>query len=277
VAVLADYHVHTSLSADGRGSPREMCLRAVELGLREVAFTEHLDAAPGDPSYMFFDYDAARRAVEDCRREFAGALAVRFGVEMDYQPHIHDVLARIVENGEFDLVVGSSHYIRGEMGWFPEVYRRHDERWAYEGYFEGVLALARSGLADVVAHLDLVKRYAIPQYGPCDRSRWAGRVEEILVEMVRRGLALELNTSGLRQAPKETFPDEATVRRFRELGGRLVTVGSDCHGPEDLGGGFAEAEGILSRAGFGSAARFEGRRAVIEESGAARHVVPPHP
>ena len=257
---LVDYHCHTRYSGDGRGEIRELCARAVEMGLAEIAVTEHVDTDPTDPCYDFYDHEAVASDIAACREEFAGRLVIRHGIEIDYQPAFHDAAVDFIARHEFDVILGSAHYIHGMRGWEDEVYGLYDERSAYAGHFEGTLAAAESGLFDVMCHLDLVKRYAIPHYGPYDRGPCAGMIDGILRVMVDGGIALEVNTSGLRQTPRETFPDPETVRRFGELGGEHVTLGSDCHRPEDLGAGLAEAAAIIREAGFARLTVFEGRK-----------------
>ncbi len=258
---LIDCHCHTRFSADGHGDPRELCLQAIEHGLTQVALTDHLDSDPADPARDYFDYEACRAAALACRDEFADKLQVAFGVEMDFQLRSAAESAAGLEGREFDLVIGSAHYVGGEMGWVDETYESLTENDAYTTHFEGALATARSGLIDVLAHLDLVKRYAIPIYGPCDLVPYADIIDEILRECIDRGLALEVNTSGLRQAPEEPFPGPAIIGRYRELGGELIAVGSDCHRPSDVGKGIAEAIDMIRTAGFKALTVFEDREA----------------
>ena len=117
MAYLVDYHCHTGLSADAKGSPREVCLRAVEIGLAELAFTDHVDTDPSDPCYGHYDYERAFEAAERCREEFAGRLAVRLGVEIDYQERHRDEAVRAIGGRGFDVVIGSVHYLAGRPGW----------------------------------------------------------------------------------------------------------------------------------------------------------------
>jgi len=260
-----DYHCHTRYSGDGLGEIRDLCVRAVELGITEIAITEHVDTDPTDPCYEFYDHEAVGTAVRRCREEFGRTVGVRHGIEIDYQKRFHDEAVEFLATHEFDVVLGSAHYIRGKRGWETEVYRLNDERSAYMGHFEGTLAAAESGLFDVMCHLDLVKRYGIPHYGPYDRAPYAAIIDEILRVMVDKDQALEVNTSGLRQTPQATFPEIETVRRYRELGGQFVTLGSDCHKPADLGAGLAEGADIIRRAGFTRLTVFEGReRSFVE-------------
>jgi histidinol-phosphatase (PHP family) len=132
-------------------------------------------------------------------------------------------------------------------------------REAYQPYLAEMRRAVESDLFDLIGHLDLVKRYGVRYYGPFAPSLFAAEVREILKLAVERGVGLEINTSGLRQAPRETYPGLEVLRWYRELGGQVLTVGSDAHSVKDLGKGIAEALGLAREAGFDAVTLFEKR------------------
>jgi histidinol-phosphatase (PHP family) len=138
-------------------------------------------------------------------------------------------------------------------------FARRSVREAYQPYFAELRQAVESGLFDFIGHLDLAKRYGVRYYGPFDLSLFAAEVRDILKLTVESRVGLEINTSGLRQAPHETYPGLAVLRWYRKLGGRILTVGSDAHSVKDLGKGIAEALGLARKAGFEAVTLFEKR------------------
>jgi len=267
VPVLVDLHVHSTCSGDGVSSIEEYARRAEVLGLVEVGYCEHVDLDPRDRGYGFFDpgrYDqemaAARAAVHGVR--------LRQGVEITYQVELEESLVAWLARHPWDYVVASVHLVDYTDGWaiisepgaVGAYFADHSQRQAYGPYFSELLRAAQSGLGDVLGHLDLVKRYGVRQYGPLDPVVFEEEIREILRTAAHRGMGLEINTSGLRQSPGEPYPALTVLRWFRELGGEVLTVGSDAHHADDLGGGITQALEMAQEAGFRTIATFEERR-----------------
>ncbi len=236
-----DYQVHSTLSHDGRATIREQCLRALKLGLDEIGFTEHKDFDPRDPAVDFFDYDAYRREIERAREEFGGRLVIRMGVEIDYQRWFEERIRAYLEDRSFDYVLGSVHYVDSVMLMSPEYIRGRTAEQAYRLYFRAVQESVDSGLFDVLGHLEYANRRGVPAYGPYDPRPYRDQVSELFRSMIERGVALEINTAGLRQGAGHTYPCAEHVALYASLGGTRLTIGSDSHRPEDLAASYTEA------------------------------------
>ncbi len=257
-----DAHLHTDLSPDSDVPIDVYCAAAVERGIAELAITDHVDFDPAAPAYRFAPFEMRERAVREAAERWAGRLTVRFGVEITYESRreaeIRDHLARY----RYDYVIGSVHvmsyspytsatvarFVEGKT--LPEIVRP---------YFDEVLSAIRSGLFDTIGHLDYVKRYVHPHRAPAEFAAAPELYEPLLLALVDGGVGLEVNTSGLRQSPGETYPPAAIVTRFRELGGRAVTVGSDAHRAGSFAFGLAvgyraaEEAGLEARTSVGHA------------------------
>ncbi len=265
--VLLDYHLHSTCSVDGISTIAQYCRRAAEQKFIEIGFCEHVDFDPRDRGCGFFDYALFRRQIEAQRKRYGDSLAIRVAVEVTYQASREEEIREFLRGKELDYVVGSVHLVEdgrewamvSEEGRCERYFARRSVREAYQPYFAEVRRAVESGLFDFIGHFDLVKRYGVRYYGPFAPSLFAAEVCEILKLAVERGVGLEINTSGLRQAPDETYPDLEVLRWYRELGGRILTVGSDAHSIKDLGKGIAEALGLAREAGFEAAALFEKR------------------
>lgn len=250
-----DAHVHTNLSPDSTVPIDVYAALAVELGIAELAITDHVDFDPRDPAYEYASFEERERSVRQAAERWADrGLAIRFGAELTYntswESDLRDHLARY----RYDFTIGSVH------DWPGSPYVRSDIwRWV-EGhpldeivgpYFEQVVAAARSQLFDTIGHLDVVKRYLQPYVTPAQLASRPDLYEASLRALVDSGTALELNTSGLRHSVGETYPPAAIVERYRALGGERVTAGSDAHRADWLAWGLEDGYRILARAEFG--------------------------
>jgi histidinol-phosphatase (PHP family) len=265
---LLDYHLHSTCSTDSISTIAQYCRRAAEQRFIEIGFCEHADFDPRDYSYDFFDYALFRRQIEAQRESYGDSLAIRAAVEVTYQASREEEISEFLKGKELDYVIGSVHLVEDGQEWAmvseegkcERYFARRSVREAYQPYFAEVRRAVESGLFDLIGHLDLVKRYGVRCYGPFDLSLFAAEVREILKLAVERGVGLEINTSGLRQAPHETYPGLEVLRWYRELGGRILTVGSDAHSVEDLGKGIPEALCLAREAGFEALTLFEKRK-----------------
>jgi histidinol-phosphatase (PHP family) len=261
-----DLHVHSNFSFDGQGTVQEYCDRAAAGGVQEICFLEHLDLYPPDPYCRYLDQGAYAAAIAEARAKFGDRLKIRKGVEVTYLPALEREIAESVEGKGYDCVAGGVHLIFGGEGGISEemealeTFSRHEPFEVYADYFEQVAAAVRSGLFDVICHLDLVQRYGVQYLKEFDFSRWYGQLRRILEGMIKREIALEINSSGLRQAPNSPYPSRAVLKLYRELGGRLITLGSDAHQPENLATGLDPCREMVQSLGGLEAVSFEERR-----------------
>lgn len=235
-----DTHLHTRHSCDSEMEPLAACRRAKELGLAALIFTEHMDFDPSDEGFGFYDAMAIRDSLDECRR-LHPALGIFKGVEVTYQTKYRRQIERFLKKGNFDYALGSVHMV-GE-GDISRAERQEDyfagrgEAQAYRPYFEEVRLAAESGLFDAIGHLDLCKKYGMRHYGALDWHKYAAEIEVILKAAAANGTVIELNTSGTRQDPRDTYPNIGVIEMFRQLGGRTL-LGSDAHRTEDIGHAF---------------------------------------
>jgi histidinol-phosphatase (PHP family) len=257
---LLDCHLHTgAFSCDAKATLDAFVERGSEMGMAAITTTEHVDFDPNDYCYGFYDLDRHQAQRHERRVVSEDGLTVLIGAEVDYQRRYEDQARAFLAQTEFDLVIGSVHYVRGEIVFVDEFFRR-PERENVEAYLDEVLNAVNSRLFDVIGHLDIVKRYGVQHYGPFDPARYAEPLDAILRACVDTGTGLEINTSGLRGPPKETFPTLPVLRRYRELGGEILTVGSDAHTADDLARGIPQALDLAVAAGFRAIALFVDRQ-----------------
>lgn len=249
-----DAHVHTDLSPDSAVPIDAYAASALELGIAEIAITDHVDFEPGAPAFGYTTFADRERVVRSAAERWGPqGLQIRFGVELTYdrswESDIRDHLAR----HPYDFTIGSVHD-RVDSPYSPSrVAAWVEGRTLAEivaPSFDEVEAAARSGLFDAIGHIDVVKRYVFPHVRPADFEAAPELYEPVLRALVESGTALEVNTSGLRYSIAQTFPHPAIVARFRELGGRALTVGSDAHRLDHLAWALADGYAIATEAGF---------------------------
>jgi histidinol-phosphatase (PHP family) len=196
---------------------------------------------------------------EEVRARPVDGLSVLIGVEVDYQVRFEPEVRQFMDAADYDFVIGSVHYAQGRYA-SSDSYFAGGERAAYSAYLNEALQAARSGLFDVLGHLDIVKRRGVRHYGPFDPARYAQAIDAILRACVDTGTGLEINASGLRESPRETYPTLPVIRRYRELGGEILTVGSDAHRAIDLARGIPDAVALAREAGFRAITLFVDRQ-----------------
>lgn len=264
---LVDLHVHSSCSADGESSIGDYARRAIALGFREVGFCEHVDLDPRDQDCGYLDMMRYDQEIADARR-WAPQVALRQGVELSYQARREDDLRAWLATRAWDFVVTSVHMVDYADGWAiisepgttGAYFAVHGQRHAYAPYFDELHRAAQSGLGDVLGHFDLVKRFGVRHHGPFEAEAFEEEIRAVLRAAIHSGMGLEINTSGLRQLPGEPYPALTVLQWYRELGGEILTFGSDTHHADNLGAGLAQARALAQAAGFRAFATFEERQ-----------------
>jgi histidinol-phosphatase (PHP family) len=253
-----DGHIHTDLSHDSDVPIDEYAAQAVERGIAELAITDHVDFSPGLPGYEFVTFAERERIARDAAERWAPhGVAIRFGVEISYERAREDEIREYLARHPHDYAIGSVHV-------FPRsVYGAdHVASWVagkslaeiVQPYFDEVLGAVQSELFDTLGHLDFVKRFLMPHVMPADLAAAPELYEPLLRALVESGTALEINTSGLRQAPAETYPAAPIVARYQVLGGTAVCAGSDAHRSGSFTSGLDEGYRVVAAAGLGQLA-----------------------
>ena len=262
-----DSHLHTDLSPDSDVPIDVYAAQAAERGIAEIAITDHVDFDPRDPAYAFATYADRERVARDAAERWAGrGVTIRFGAELTYNRSWEDDVRAHLARHSYDFTIGSVHDwpgspYRNRSGLAAWVAGRSAEE-VVAPYIEQVLGAAQSGLFDAIGHLDVVKRYVGRHLPPDRMAATAELYEPVLRAMIETGTALEVNTSGLRQGPADTYPSQAIVTRYRELGGSGVTAGSDAHRAATFAFRLEDGYRLLAEAGFESLAFRRGRERV---------------
>lgn len=257
---MFDYHMHSTVSFDGHDSPEAMAAAAQKAGLREICFTDHMDFRRDlSDRAMVFDTDTYHKAYDTL--EIPG-VKIRRGLEFGMQPDNAPVLKQVLEKERFDFVLGSVHFVDYVDVYDPPYWEGKTILQAEQQYLEETLACVESHTDfDVLAHLTYIsKAHAHPAPRPVDFETHKAVIDQILRVLAQKGKGLEMNTSGVDRCG-DFLPYAAYFRRFKELGGRIVTIGSDAHNTARVGQYTGRACEILKEI-FGYVCTFEGRNAI---------------
>lgn len=256
----ADYHMHTHLCHHAEGVPLDLARRAVELGLTEIGISEH-NPMPRDDFDQWRMYDSKMEeylaGIEVARAAFP-QLRIRSALEVDYLPGYEDWIRQLAMRHNWDYFIGSVHYIDG--GWDIDnpgkldQWRAREPFEVWSAYFERLTAAAASGLFDIIGHADLPKKFRFVPTRDCTPL-----FERFLDVAAAHGVAIEINTAGLRKDCREMYPSLAFLRLAAARGVGL-TFGSDAHQPGEVGMDFAGAVALAREAGYQECLRFEQRR-----------------
>jgi histidinol-phosphatase (PHP family) len=263
---LPDYHVHTSRCGHAGGRTRDFVERALERGLAEIAFTDHvplyfLPEDRRDPKLAMREdqFEGYVEEVLALRREFAGRIPVRLGLEADYAEGHERALETWLDRAPWDLVLGSVHHVAG--GWIdaPGSPRRFSEEGAdrlYREYYRLLARAAETGFFDVLAHFDLPKKFGHRPAAPLEDAE-----NGAIRAAARAGCAVEISSAGLRKPVGEPYPEARVLKRI-VAAGVPVTFSSDAHAPAEVGWGYDRLVELARASGVTHFVTIESRRKI---------------
>ena len=252
MSILHDFHMHCAFSADSDTPAETMAARAVELGLSGICFTDHQDTdAPIKDPLFEVDFEQYFPSLMQLREKYKGQLDIGIGMEYGIQPHLADDLAHLTDTYPYDFIIASVHFLYGNDPYFPNFFDNLDEAQVYHDYFTYQLdSLKKLHDYDTLGHLDYVTRYGPDRSHVYSYQKFADSIDPLLQYLIDNGKCLEVNTGGYRCGIGETNPCLDVLRRYRELGGERITIGSDAHKPIHVALEFKRVEEILKKLGF---------------------------
>lgn len=265
----ADCHLHSSFSGDSQAPMEDMVLQGISRGLSVMCFTEHHDIdfpdSPDGPGNSFLlDAGRYRQELVRLREKYRDRIRLLFGVELGLQPAVNRENTLLAGSFDFDYIIGSTHICHGKDPYCPDFYQGRSEEDAYREYFEAVLENVSSfSDFDSCGHLDYAIRYGPNKDTYYSYERYGDILDEILKCLIQKEKGLELNTGGLKAGMRDFHPCRDALRRYRSLGGELITIGSDSHDPGSIARDFDLAAQALKECGFKYYAVYEKRSPVF--------------
>ncbi len=258
-----DCHLHSCFSSDSKARPEDVIRTAVGK-LSGICVTEHndFDYPPEDGKTVFnLDPDEYLSAYEALRPALPDSFTLLLGVEQGLQKSVADRVNAYDPEGRLDFIIGSSHLVRGNDPYYPSFWEGRSVTDALGEYFDSILEnLSCCRNFDVYGHLDYITRY-IPGRPKDFRlpDSCTDQIDEILKKLIALEKGIEVNTAGFCYG-REPNPGRQILTRYRQLGGEILTVGSDAHRPEDIAFHFGACRELLLSCGFRYVTVFKKRR-----------------
>lgn len=263
--IKADCHLHSSFSGDSHTPMEEMILQGIAQGMDTMCFTEHNDfdypdREGLDGTIFLLNTDSYLYELIRLKEKYADKIRILFGVELGLQPECLRQNAVYAKSYEFDFLIASSHICHGKDVYYPDFYQGRSTKQALQEYFESTLENIRKfSNFDVYGHLDYAVRYAPEKDKDYSYSVYSDIYDEILKLLVEKGKGIELNTGGIKKGMADFHPCMGVLKRYLELGGEIITIGSDSHDTQHIADSFDRAAEVLKACGFRYYCVFEKR------------------
>lgn len=275
--MFADYHVHTEFSDDSVYPMEQVIRDAVSMGMNEICFTDHVDYGikddwdwgkeiryrDGEP-FANVDYPRYMATIKEMQQRYKDQITIKTGLEFGMQVHTIPQYEALFHRFPFDFIILSIHQVEDKEFWTQDFQRGKTQREYNERYYEEMLNVVKKYKDySVLGHMDLITRYDEQGIYPFEKVK--PFVEEILKIVIEDGKGIELNTSYHRYGLKDTTPSVEILKLYRQLGGNIVTIGSDSHKPEHLGKYIKDARILLKNLGFQSFCTYEKMHPVFHD------------
>jgi len=250
--MVSDYHLHSDFSGDCKVPMGDMIQAAIEKGIQRLCFTDHHDLDfPSTTIDFTLDLEGYTSAINQFKERFGSQITLLAGIEFGMQSHLYSQLHDLISRYNFDFVLASSHLSKGNDVYDPIYFETRSQKEGYLEYFEDMLGHVKNCQDfDVYAHLDYVIRYGKFKNKTMVYADYCELLDEILVTLIKNGKGIELNTSGIRYGLGHPHPSPSILKRYYELGGTIVTLGSDAHHPKHLISHFEDGRKLLQSIGF---------------------------
>lgn len=260
--MLTDYHVHTEFSDDSIYPMEAVIKDAIKAGLDEICITDHVDYGVkydwdsgkkiefrnGEP-LANVDYPLYMKKIEEMKALYGNKIAIKTGMEFGIQTHTIPQYETLFKRYDFDFIILSIHQVEDKEFWTQDFQRGKTQEEYNQLYYEEMKNVVQDYKNySVLGHMDLITRYDNAGIYPFKETEPV--IRDILNIIIEDGKGIELNTSYHRYGLKDTTPGMEILKLYRELGGNIITIGSDSHKPEHLGAYIEEAKTLLSSLGF---------------------------
>lgn len=263
--MIWDAHIHCNYSGDSQASAKQMIEKAIQMGLPGICFTDHHDIdypkLPEEPDFLI-SFSSYFEELNRLQTAYLQKLPIHIGMELGLQPCVCEKNKEIAQSHPFDFIIGSVHVVNGVDPYYKTYYEGRSKKEAYEEYFMDTLENVKMFTNfDVLGHMDYITRYCPSKDVSYRYLDYCDYIDAILTVLIERGQGIEVNTSSLRVGLLETHPQKAILKRYKELGGEILTIGSDAHCPKDLAFGFGQIPELLKNCGFEYYSIFKNRTA----------------
>lgn len=260
--IYYDSHVHTSFSTDSETPMENMVIQGIRNGLKGLTFTDHMDYhfpkkynwdTKGGQAPFTFDINSYFSCITELKKSYKNQIDLYYGVEIGLKEDACEDNLLLSQNETLDYIIGSTHLVDDIDPYYPEYWESFEEKKGLRKYFETTYDNLQN-LGDIhidtLGHLDYIVRYSPSGYNLYSYQMFSDIIDEILKFIIEKGISLEVNTSGYKNGGPMPNPNEDIIRRYRDMGGELITFGSDAHTTDLLSKRFEDAEKIAKNTGY---------------------------
>ena len=260
ISALVDYHMHTPLCGHAEGAPEDYARQAVAVGLKEIGFSDHAPLLAHERENISMEPEELpeyHRMIKAVKEQFQGGLEIKIGIEADFDPGYENQTLAMLDAFPYDYVIGSVHFLEDWGFDNPDeikIWEQVDVTDIYRKYYRLLRQSAASGLFDIMGHVDLVKKF-----GHLPAADLEEEIRATAAIFKNSGIAIEINTAGLRKPVKEIYPSLSALKIYCRAG-VPITFGSDAHAPLEVGRDFLKAAEWAAAAGYKEFVTFKARR-----------------
>lgn len=235
---IVDSHVHSTFSHDGESDMEEICNRAIDIGVKYITFTEHVDFNPMEKNYDYLNIEEYFNNIEKLNIKHGDKIEILAGVEFS-EPHLYNQQLNKYNNLGFDLIMGAIHWLGDTFVGNDEILNDYSVDEIFLRYYNLLYKSVKNNSIDVIAHMDFPKRYLNYEY------KNKALIDKILKEIVKNNIVLEINSSSLRKGLSTPMPSQWILEKYIQHGGRRVTIGSDSHRINELTNNFEKVYQLI--------------------------------
>lgn len=254
---ICDMHTHSINSFDAQNTVDDMCKIAIKKGISALAITDHCETqfvlSGSHKEFGCFDERIPKSIseIEEAKKKYSEKLQLLCGIELAQPMHNSDCTKHALEYGNFDFILASVHNIRNEEDFYYIDFSKYNVNELLKKYFYELVETAEFEYFDSLAHITYPMRYITEQTGKYpDLSSYQDIIDEAYKVLISKNKALEVNTSGYFKQIARTLPDETQIKRYKELGGKFITLGSDSHSANNIGQGIEKGIELIKKCGF---------------------------
>lgn len=265
---MFDSHVHSLFSPDSEAPMVRILDESIQKGLKSLCFTDHFDLDfDGKGHDLTFDIKEYLSAIHKLQKQYKGQIDICAGIELGLQPHVLTRYENLLHGEPFDYILASIHSVDRQDLFSGKYFDSRDQSIAYIDYFSSLKeCILRYDNFQALGHIDVIKRYGnYPESLPF--SSYREILREIFSLLIEKGKGIELNTSGVRYGLEAFHPSIEILKDYRDLGGEIITLGSDSHKANGTGVHFSEALALLHQLGFRYYASFKKQQPLFHKIG----------
>lgn len=258
---IYDYHTHTNFSEDCKFEMEDMIKGAIDKEITELCFTEHHDHDYPEEGFEFIlDQELYMSTFYRLKEKYEDQISLKLGIELGLQRHVIHEAKKFIHEKEYDFIIASQHCVENKDLYTKDYFKGKTTDEIFKGYFDEMYHnLTQFQDFDIVGHIDLLRRYS-PEVANYDLKKSYPELTKILKYLIDNGKGIEVNAGGFYYPALIQNPHIEILQLYKNLGGEIITFGSDAHRPARLASHYLEVMRLLKENGFNYLTKFDKRK-----------------